>query len=125
MQVDGKDYLLYKSFHIDACILHASYADECGNISLQDEAVRGELLELAAAVHNNGGIVIIEVKDIVKAGSLDPRHVLIHKSYVDYVVKAEKLDNIALAYNPGMIGDVRVSTEGRMKPMPLTGPLWS
>ena len=120
VQVDGKDYLLYKSFHIDACILHASYADECGNISLQDEAVRGELLELAAAVHNNGGIVIIEVKDIVEAGSLDPRHVLIHKSYVDYVVKAEKLDNIALAYNPGMIGDVRVPTEGRMKPMPLT-----
>ena len=104
VKVDGKDYLFYKAFHIDACILHASYADELGNISLQDEPIRGELLELAAAVHNNGGTVIVEVKNIVKAGSLDPRQVLIHKSYVDYLVKTEKEDNIALAYSPSLIG---------------------
>lgn len=120
VQVDGKDYLLYKAFHIDACILHASYADEDGNVSLQDEPIRGELLELASAVHNNGGIVIVEVKNIVKSGTLDPRNVLIHKSYVDYLVKAEKQDNIALAYNPAMIGDIQVPTAGSIKPMPLT-----
>ena len=119
VQVDGKDYLFYKAFHIDACILHASYADELGNISLQDEPIHGDLLELAAAVHNNGGTVIVEVKDIVKAGSLDPRHVLIHKSYVDYLVKAEGEDNIALAYNPALIGDTRVPTEGSVKVLPL------
>lgn len=120
MQVDGKDYLLYKSFHIDACILHASYADELGNISAQDEPIRGELLELASAVHNNGGTVIVEVKDIVKAGSLDPRQVLIHKSYVDYVVKSQGEDNVALAYHPEMIGDTRVPTENSVKAMPLS-----
>lgn len=120
VQVDGKDYLLYKAFHIDACILHASYADERGNISLQDEPVRGELLELAAAVHNNGGTVIVEVKDIVKAGSLDPRHVLIHNSYVDYLVKADKANNIALDYNPALIGDTRVPTADSVKPLPLS-----
>ena len=119
VQVDGKDYLFYKAFHIDACILHASYADELGNISLQDEPIHGDLLELAAAVHNNGGTVIVEVKDIVKAGTLDPRHVLIHKSYVDYLVKAEHEDNIALAYNPALIGDTRVPTEGSVKALPL------
>lgn len=119
VQVDGKDYLFYKAFHIDACILHASYADELGNISLQDEPIHGDLLELAAAVHNNGGTVIVEVKDIVKAGSLDPRHVLIHKSYVDYLVKAQGEDNIALAYNPALIGDTRVPTEGSVKVLSL------
>ena len=120
VKVDGKDYLFYKAFHIDACILHASYADELGNISLQDEPIRGELLELAAAVHNNGGTVIVEVKNIVKAGSLDPRQVLIHKSYVDYLVKTEKEDNIALAYSPSLIGDIRVPTEGSVKPLALS-----
>lgn len=120
VQVDGKNYLLYKSFHIDACILHASYADAAGNISLQDEPIRGELLELAAAVHNNGGTVIVEVKDIVKPGSLDPRNVLIHKSYVNYLVKAQGENNIALAYNPAMIGDIRVPTGDTVKPMPLS-----
>ena len=82
MQIDGKDYLFYKAFRIDACILHASYADEDGNISAQSEPIRSDLLELAAAVHNNGGTVIVEVNEIVKAGSLDPKQVLIHKSYV-------------------------------------------
>lgn len=120
VQVDGKDYLLYKSFHIDACILHASYADESGNISVQEEPVGGELLELASAVHNNGGIVIVEVKDIVQNGTLDPRHVLLHKSFVDYVVKAEDEDNVALAYIPGICGIVRVPTADRVKPLPLT-----
>ena len=120
VQVNGKDYLLYKSFHIDACILHASYADEDGNISLQDEPIRGELLELASAVHNNGGIVIVEVKDIVKPGSLDPRQVLIHKSYVDYLVKAENSGNVALAYNAALIGDIRVPTEGSVKALPMS-----
>lgn len=120
VQVDGKDYLFYKSFPIDACILHASYADESGNISLRDEPVRGELLELASAVHNNGGVVIVEVKDIVKAGSLDPRDVLIHKSYVDYLVKAREEANVALAHHPSMTGDIQVLTKSSVPPLPLT-----
>ena len=120
MQIDGKDYLFYKAFKIDACILHASYADEDGNISAQDEPIRSDLLELAAAVHNNGGTVIVEVKEIVKAGSLDPRSVLIHKSYVDYIVKAEGEDNIALQYSPQLIGDIRMPEGEGVAPLPLT-----
>lgn len=119
LPVDGQEYLLYKSFPIDACILHASYADEDGNISAQDEPIRGELLELAGAVHNNGGIVIVEVKGIVKAGSLDPKQVLIHKSYVNYLVKAQPNDNIALQYHPELIGVTRIPTVGSLKPLPL------
>ena len=89
-------------------------------MSIKSWRIWEKYCKTSSSVSHTGGIVIIEVKDIVKAGSLDPRHVLIHKSYVDYVVKAEKLDNIALAYNPGMIGEVRVPTEGRMKHMPQT-----
>ena len=120
VNIDGRDYLFYKAFPIDACILHASYADELGNVSLQDEPVHGDLLELASAVHNNGGIVIVEVKEIVGANTLDPRHVLIHKSMVDYIVRAGKGDNAALAYEPAMIGDIRVPTEGSVKPLKLS-----
>ena len=101
MQIDGKDYLFYKAFRIDACILHASYADEDGNISAQSEPIRSDLLELAAAVHNNGGTVIVEVNEIVKAGSLDPKQVLIHKSYVDYIVRAKKQGHGAAARHAG------------------------
>ena len=118
IHVSGKDYLFYKAFHIDACILHASYADTEGNISLQNEPVHGDLLELALAVHNNGGIVIVEVNSICEAGALDPRHVLIHKSCVDYIVKAEGENNVALAYHPEMVGDIR-GLAGDVAPLPF------
>ena len=119
VNVDGQDYMFYKSFHIDACILHGSYADEAGNISVEDEPIRAELNELAAAVHNNGGIVIVEVKDIAKAGTLDPRHILLHKSYVDYVVKAVNEDsNIALVRNPSFFGEKIVPCSA-VEPLPL------
>lgn len=119
LRIDGKDYLFYKAFPIDACILHASYADELGNISLENEPVHGDLLELASAVHNNGGIVIVEANEIVKANSLDPRHVLIHQSYVDYIVKADSRANVALAYDARLVGDIRVPAAGSVKPLPF------
>ena len=119
LRIDGKEYLFYKSFKIDACILHASYADEDGNVSLENEPVHGDLLELASAVHNNGGTVIVEVNDILEKGSLDPRHVLIHKSCVDYIVRAEGEANVALGYHPEMVGDVR-ALSGSVSPLPFS-----
>ena len=122
MQIDGRDYLFYKAFKIDACILHASLADEDGNISAENEPLKSDLLELASAVHNNGGTVIVEVNEVVKAGSLDPRHVLIHKSSVDYVVRADKQANIALGYFPQMIGDIRMPDFINMAPSVAVEP---
>jgi len=119
LNIDGKDYLFYKAFHIDACILHASYADTDGNISLQNEPVHGDLVELAMAVHNNGGTVIVEVNEITEANSLDPRHVLLHKSIVDYVVKATDISNTAISYHPEMVGDIR-GLAGSVKPLPFS-----
>ncbi|PWM15752.1 MAG: 3-oxoacid CoA-transferase [Clostridia bacterium] len=119
VRLDGRDYLFYKAFPIDVCILHASYADADGNISLQDEPVHGDLLELALAVHNNGGTVIVEVKDILEPCSLDPRHVLIPKFSVDYIVKAQGENNIALAYHPEMTGDLRAMADS-VKPLPFS-----
>ena len=119
VNVDDRDYLFYKAFKIDACILHASYADADGNISLQNEPVHGDLLELASAVHNNGGTVIVEVNDILEPGSLDPRDVLIHKFCVDYIVKAQMENNTALDYHPELVGDVRALTES-VPPLPFS-----
>ena len=120
VRLDGRDYLFYRAFPIDACLLHASYGDELGNISVQEEPIRGELVELAAAVHNRGGVVIVEVNDIVKAGTLDPRHILIHRSYVDYLVKAQGGSNVALGHHPELTGQLRVPTQDRIRAIPLS-----
>jgi propionate CoA-transferase len=114
MPVDGKDYLFYPTIKIDVCILRGTYADEDGNISTEKEAVRSEVLELANAVHNNGGIVIFQVERIVKRNTLDPRFVTVHKTSVDYVVLSapgEHPQNYEdPEYRPELVGEVRVPT---------------
>lgn len=88
VDVDGKEYLYYKAFPIDIAFVRGTYADEEGNISFEKEGVICDQLEIAAAAHNSGGIVIAEVEDIVAKGSLNPQLVKLHRFMIDYVVKA-------------------------------------
>lgn len=112
MQVKGHDYLFYPAPKIDVAIIRATYADEDGNISTEEESVRSEVLELSNAVHNNGGTVIFQVKEIVKSGTLDPRMVTVHKCSVDYITRSapgEHLQNYGQErYRPELVGEIRV-----------------
>lgn len=67
---------------------------------------------MALAVHNNGGTVIFQVEKIVKAGSLDPRFVVVHKSTVDYVVlskSGEHLQNYGFQdFRPELCGEAKI-----------------
>lgn len=111
MQIDGKEYLYYKTFPIQVCLIRGSIADEDGNISLQREAMIGEQLEIAEAVHNSGGIVIVQVEQLVPQGTLDPRLVKIHHFLVDYVVvprpKYHYQSFSCHGYRPELTGDTR------------------
>ena len=86
VHIGEKDYLLYKSMPIDVCFVKGVLADESGNISLKGEANITEQLELAAAAHNSGGIVVVEVEKLVQAGTIPANEVAIHGFMVDYVV---------------------------------------
>ena len=111
MPIDGKDYLFYPVIPIDVALIRGTYADEEGNISTEQEAVRSEALELANAVHNRGGIVIVQVKEIVEKGSIDPRNVTIHKRSVDYVVVSREGEHPHTysdpEYRPELVGEVK------------------
>lgn len=89
-RLDGRDYLLYKAFPIRICFLRGTCADERGNISMEREATGDFSLGMAAAVHNSGGIVVVEVERIVKSGTIHPKSVRIHAPIVDYVVIADQ-----------------------------------
>lgn len=122
MEIDGKEYLFYKAFKPDVCFIRGTYADEDGNVSIDGEALIGAELEMAAAVHNNGGTVIIQVMDIVKRGSIPAKSVRFHSSLVDYIVKATDPDNhrqcyITPKYRPELTGEIRtaVGVEAPMK----------
>ncbi|MCL1834695.1 MAG: 3-oxoacid CoA-transferase [Oscillospiraceae bacterium] len=122
MEIDGKEYLFYKAFKPDVAFIRGTYADEDGNISIEQEALIGAELEMAAAVRNNGGTVIMQVAEIVKRGSIPAKSVRFHSSFVDYIIKTQNPDNhrqcyITPKYRPELTGMLRTasSVESAMK----------
>ena len=122
LSIDGKEYLAYKTFPIQACLIRGTYADEDGNISMEEEGVGDYALEMAEAVHNSGGMVIVQVKEIVARNSLDPRLVKIHHPMVDYIVRASRPD----LHMQGYAAQDRLELSGGLRcpadaipPMPL------
>ncbi|MBP3383995.1 MAG: 3-oxoacid CoA-transferase, partial [Firmicutes bacterium] len=57
IQLRGEDFLFYPAFDIDVAIIKGSFSDYQGNISLENEALHLEQVEVAAATKNCGGIV--------------------------------------------------------------------
>lgn len=113
MQVHGQDYLFWPVIPMNVCLLRGTYADEDGNVSCEHEALRTEVVEMANAVHNNGGTVIFQVKKIVRRGQLDPHKIVVHKTAVDYVVLSapgEHLQGYAIPeYRPELSGEIKVA----------------
>ncbi|MBC7514231.1 MAG: malonate decarboxylase subunit alpha [Herminiimonas sp.] len=61
----GEDYLFYPAFKIDCALIRATAADPHGNLSTHEEAFHHELLAIAQAARNSGGIVIAQVQRLV------------------------------------------------------------
>ncbi|MBK5242167.1 acyl CoA:acetate/3-ketoacid CoA transferase [Clostridium sp.] len=122
VNIEGKDYLLYKSFPIDICFIKGSIADTVGNISLEKEAVFSDQLEMANATRNSGGIVIAQVEQIVDAGTLKAANVKVHGFMVDYVVVGKKENNLQVwvseNYRPELSGEYKIPLD-EMEPMKL------
>ena len=84
--VKGEDHLFYPAFDIDVAIIKGTMADRKGNISLEKEAMHLEQLEMATAARNSGGIVMVQVDEIVESGELHPQSVIVPATLVDYVI---------------------------------------
>jgi len=87
LQIDGRDILRYKPFRVDVAIVRGTYADSRGNISTEEEALDLDVHSIALAAHNSGGKVLAQVRQIVAAGSLQPRNVRIPGIMVNAVVE--------------------------------------
>ncbi len=85
LNIEGQDYLLYKSQKIDIALIRGTECDEYGNIGYSKEALKLESLSVAMAAKNNGGIVIAQVSKQVKNGEIDPRNILVPGAMVDYI----------------------------------------
>lgn len=122
IDIDGENCLLYKTFPIDVCFIKATYADEDGNISFSGEPILANVFETAAATHNSGGTVVVQISEIVKKGTLKPKDVLIHSSLVDLVVKASPENSrqcFDQPYRPEIVGE-RYVPETAAAALPLS-----
>ena len=85
LTIDGKEYLRYKPMPIDCALIRATTADARGNLSAEHEPFHHELLAIAQAARNSGGIVIAQVKRLVGEHA-QARTVCVPGILVDYVV---------------------------------------
>ena len=80
--VDGKDYLLEKPLKADVALLNGSIVDELGNIIYAKTTKNFNPMMATAA-----DTVIVFAEKLVKAGEIDPDHVMTSRIFVDYIVK--------------------------------------
>lgn len=111
MEIQGEEYLFYKTFPIDIAILRGTTADIDGNITMEKEALFLEVLPLAMAAHNSGGIVIVQVERIAENGTLPAKQVKIPGVLVDCVVVARPehhWQTFGSEYNPAFSSEIRI-----------------
>ena len=120
MEVDGDEYLFYKTFPINVAIIRGTCADEDGNVSMEQEPAMLDVLLAAQAAHNSGGIVIAQVKYPAAKGSLSSKKIKVPGVYVDaVVVDPNQWQTGEGEYNPSFSGDIVLPVDA-LKPLPLT-----
>ena len=121
IEIDGEEFLFYRAFPINIGIIRGTTADPDGNITMEKEALTLEVLAIAMAVQNSGGLVIVQVERIAERGSLNPRQVKIPGILVDCVVVAQPehhWQTFAVQYDPAFSGEIRVRA-GSIPPLEL------
>ena len=120
--LDGAEYLFYKALQLDVAFLRGTTADPGGNITMEREALIMEALAVATAVHNAGGLVIVQVERVAETGSLSPREVKIPGILVDCVVVSQPehhWQTFGTPYSAALSGELR-RVRNSVPPLELT-----
>jgi len=80
--IGGRDCILEHSITVDLSVVRAEIADESGNVMFRKTA-RNFNPDVASC----GKVCVVEVREIVPAGSLDPDHIHLPGIYVDHLLE--------------------------------------
>lgn len=121
VEIDGQEWLRYRTRPINVAFIRGTTADPAGNITMEREALTLDNLSMAMAARNSQGIVIAQVERIAARGSLNARQVVVPGVLVDCVVVAEAehhRQTYATAYSPYFSAEARAPADN-VKPTPL------
>jgi propionate CoA-transferase len=102
VELSGREWLFYKAFPIHVGLIRATSADPYGNLLMDEEAVVGDVLPIAQAVRNCGGIILAQVKRLLDRPAT-PVQVRVPGILIDRVIVADPQDHpqtFAEALNP-------------------------
>lgn len=124
MEYDGEEYMFYKNIPLDICIIRGTTADEMGNISMEEEAMKLEVLPAVLATKRFGGKVIAQVKRVAQTGTIHPKEVVVPGVFVDAIVVSDNpyedhRQTSSWYYDPSYSGDLRVPQDS-IEPLELT-----
>ncbi len=103
---EGEDWLYFPTIVPHVAILRGSECDARGNISFEQEGAYLGAIDIALAAHNNGGIVIAQVKRVVENGALRPHQIRVPGILVNYIVEApEQWQTTQTPYDPAISGE--------------------
>ncbi|HET7097092.1 MAG TPA: CoA-transferase [Casimicrobiaceae bacterium] len=112
IELAGEEWLFFKPVPVSVAFLRGTTADEDGNVTMEEEAVLGEMLAMAQATRRAGGIVIVQVKRMAKRGTLHGKDVKIPGILVDFVVvDREQSQTYATYYDPSYSGELRIPVD--------------
>lgn len=106
IEIDGREYLLYKTPKLDVCLLRGTTVDPVGNITFEKEALYVDALNMAMAAKANGGTVIVQVERS-SGQRAHPKDVVIPGILVDYVVvDSNQFQTKATQFSPYYSGEL-------------------
>lgn len=121
VELAGEEWLFFKPVPVNVAFLRGTTADEDGNVTMEQEAVFGEMLAMAQATRRAGGIVVVQVKRMASSGTLPAKQVKIPGILVDFVVvEPGQRQTYATDYDPSYSGELRIPVD-HIKPLPF-GP---
>jgi propionate CoA-transferase len=123
IEYEHEEYMFYKKIPLNVCIIRGTTADEMGNISMEEEAMKLEVLPAVLATKRFGGKVIVQVKRVAETGTIDPKNVVVPGVFVDGIVVCENpledhRQTSSWYYDPSYSGSLRVP-QNSIKPLEL------
>lgn len=86
INLDGREYLFYRTQPIDVALIRGTSVDKEGNLTAEGEVGTFSMLSMAQAARNNGGKVIAQAKHIDHGRHADPCTVKVPAALIDYIV---------------------------------------